>query len=219
MGHGWPGRGWGNHQIAGPRPLRTTKGCASGWRRNQGRQSLVAGPVAPWHRAIVVAAVVLAAGVEPYMWALRHGVRRGIPAWAWPSSPPGRARPGLPWGRGHSGGVGCLLLLWAMGTALQCHGQWAPPPTTMDLKRRSSINVMDIYNLEIMAPIFGSWHMIFHVINLNFLHYWWDDDLVQKNLLPLMAIHASEALEMEHKSLVFDLFGYKVCMKFCSLLW
>jgi hypothetical protein len=43
---------------------------------------LVAGPVAPWHRAIVVAAVVLAAGVEPYMWALRHGVRRGIPAWA-----------------------------------------------------------------------------------------------------------------------------------------
>jgi hypothetical protein len=32
----------------------------------------------------------------------------------------------------------------------------APPPTAMGLRQRSFVNVMDVHNLEIMAPIFGS---------------------------------------------------------------
>jgi hypothetical protein len=35
--------------------------------------------------------------------------------------------------------------------------------------------------------------------------------------LPLTTGHASEASEVEHKSLVFGLLGYKVCMEFCNI--
>ena len=39
------------------------------------------------------------------------------------------------------------------------------------------------------------------------------------NVLSLLAVHASEALEVVYKILVFGLLGYEVCMEFYNLLW
>jgi hypothetical protein len=145
-------RGVGSYQISGPCPPRATGGRP------------------PWSGA-------LPAGRRPPV-ARPMGLRRldpppaGVggrvgPESAYGGAGPGQARPGPP----RPGQARPIPVLWARAWGVgrpprPCGG--GLPPTAVGLRRRSSVNVVGVHNLVIMAPILGSWHMISHDPNLNF---------------------------------------------------
>jgi hypothetical protein len=169
MGQGWPHKGGAATKSRAPAPLERPKVAPPG----RGHCPQGGDPRSPDPQG---RGALLRAG----QWhATRAGPRRPNPSPAgagearvgpgsacgggWPGSgltwlpPPGQAQPASAlWAR--AWGVGRPPLPWG----------GVPPPTAVGLRGRSSVNVVGVHNLVIMAPILGSWHMISHDPSLNF---------------------------------------------------